>query len=486
MRREYYILIDIGTGNSRVALGDNFSKIVDMEGFINRYDENLAYTNSLVLDIDFFIDSLTSSIKKILDRNSVAKESIEVVICDSPRQSFVLLDEEKKVVLAIPNVDNRAKDLLGEFSSIDIKREVYKKSGHPLTEDFGAMKLYATNKIEADLYKNIRYITSISEWLGYLLTGELTMEYSHAAETQLFNIVENNWDDWLCNTFKIDINILPRLVGTQESLGQVKKDILDKFDIKSNPNFIVGGADTQAALESILDLEAYSLAIVSGTTSPVIRLDNKPFYDEINNVWNGKHCGGSKYMVEANPGVTGLNYQNLKRVFAPNLSYDHLEKSYLQMENPRITCSLTSQITMKASGPIRGGFFLNPPSSSNIEIEDFMYSVLCDNVCAIYEKYKILKKKDEDTSVLACGGGFKSRALAQNLANLLGTNIVLEEGYEQASLRGLLNISRSYRGYKINEERVDKKVYRPNEDEFIHKYYREWSKNINYKGDMND
>ncbi|RVU54213.1 FGGY-family carbohydrate kinase [Anaerosphaera multitolerans] len=475
MREEYYLLIDIGTGNTVVAIGDSKRNIVDFMGFSNEYERDLAYENSLVFSPEKLLDKIIVAIKNLLGKNEIRR--IESIICDSPRQSFVLLDENKKAIIGMPNIDNRGKEFIEKYSDEKLKEKVYTLSGHPLTEDFGAMKLVATRERQKEIFNKSRWFISISEWLGSVFTEKLSMEYSHAGETQLFNIKENRWDEELCEIFNIDIDILPEVVSSGKVLGSIKNDFTTEFGLDSQTDFIVGGADTQFALEGIGDINKSDLVIVSGTTTPIIKLRNNPIYDYENNIWNGKHCGGEKYMVESNPGVTGLNYQNFKEIFAHNISYDELENQYLKIKNPRVVASLTSQITLKAKGSIRGGFYLTPPNSNNITIYDFMYGILCDNVCAIYEKFKILNEKEKNNLVVGCGGGFQSENFTQNLANLIGLPISLNEGFSKSSLMGLLNKSVKN---KNNEELFSNtvKTYYPKEGTYIHLYYEKWLESV--------
>ena len=344
MEAKYFLLIDIGTGNSIVALGSDERKLIDTEKFFNEYREDKDFENSLVFNPDELIEKIMIAIKKLLNRNEKCAKSIKSIICDSPRQSFVFLDKCGGTILGIPNVDNRGKNFLYKFEDKSLKEKVYTKSGHPLTEDIGALKLVATRERQETKYKYISHMTSVSEWIGYVFTEKLSIEYSHAAETQLFNISENKWDEELCGIFGIDSKILPEIVQSGSVLGDVKSSILNRLGINKKIKFLIGGADTQIALESISSLGKDDIFIVSGTTSPVIKLDNEPYFDYENNIWNGKHCKGSRYMVEANPGVTGLNYQNFKKIFADDISYDELEEMYRGIHTPRIISNLTSQI----------------------------------------------------------------------------------------------------------------------------------------------
>lgn len=481
---KYYLLIDLGTGNSRVALGNNEGDIIDIEAFTNIYDRNTNFYDSHTFNPEELLERIIISIKVMLQRHTEVNQ-VEYISCDSPRQSFVLVDDSGKTIKGIPNIDNRGRDFLHHFvKDNQLCEEVYQLSGHPITEDFGALKLFATKEIETKVYDEIRYVTSISEWIAFKLTGTMCIEYTHASETQLFNISKQVFDERLCDIFRIDLDKMAPLKKSGTSLGLINQKVCDRLGILNRPEFIVGGADTQVAIKSIPKIEENDIVCISGTTSPLILIKNQPNLDMEANIWNACFLGGNKYMIEANPGVTGLNYQNFKELFAKDLSYDELEDYYSNVKIPRVISCLTSQIVMYNNKTIRGGFFLNPPNSNNICSKDFMYSILCDNICAIYEKYKLLTKKNKPKRILGCGGGFQSKNLAQNLSDLLDLPLIIPKGYKNASLQGLLNMLLDLDG--VIDKRYSEKItiynprhYKPGINSYIEIYYADWRMKIN-------
>ncbi|WP_431215955.1 hypothetical protein ACQ86N_15660 [Puia sp. P3] len=84
------------------------------------------------------------------------------------------------------------------------------------------------------------------------------------------------------------------------------------------------------------------VVIVSGTTTPVIRLIDRYVVDEQERTWTGRHTDGNSYMFEANAGVTGLNYQRLKEIFYPNEGYDVIEKELGRLDHFQCVASLGS------------------------------------------------------------------------------------------------------------------------------------------------
>jgi autoinducer 2 (AI-2) kinase len=77
--------------------------------------------------------------------------------------------------------------------------------------------------------------------------------------------------------------------------------------------------------------ETNDVVIVSGTTTPIIKLTGEYITDDKERTWTGRHTDESSFMFEANAGVTGLNYQRLKEIFYPNEGYDMIEKELAEI-----------------------------------------------------------------------------------------------------------------------------------------------------------
>ena len=84
------------------------------------------------------------------------------------------------------------------------------------------------------------------------------------------------------------------------------------------------------------------IAVVSGTTSPVTALVDHKYHDPQQRVWTDANLGGRDYLIEMNPGVTGLNYQRVKSAFLPDMPYEELERLYARKRDFRCTASFTS------------------------------------------------------------------------------------------------------------------------------------------------
>ena len=465
-------MFDIGTGNSRVSLVDSNGNILGLRTFLNTYYRDDSYEDAQYFYPDEWAEKLIAGCAELCAEHPDIK--VDAVSSAAARQTFILIDAAGSCFLALPNIDNRGREFVG---AVPNKEEIYKISGKWVTEDFGAAKLLGLNKKMFEQYSRIHKITSLSEWIGYILTGKVCMEYSQACESQLYDLQKKKWSSRLCEWYGIDQDILPELYKSGEKLGRIKDEFREKFNLSDDACFIVGGADTQIAIKQT-DIGEGDIAIVSGTTTPVVTLMSDFLYDSEERVWVDANLGGDNYQIEMNPGVTGLNYQKMKNNFCPDVSYEDLEKYYSELKEIRCTASFSSLLFYKKTSLRRGGFFMRSPLQDNLNRFDLMYAVVGDIACATYEQLRRLVdiSGNDPDHIIGCGGGLQSQALCKMIASLTGKPIVLKKGFDQATIQGLVAICNMTleTGSEHDDEYV---VIEPDRDNLVFTYYPAWSEN---------
>lgn len=468
-----YIVIDAGTGNSKVALVSSEGHIHEVISFENKYYKDYTYKDAQYFLPSEWEQNILYNCKEVINRNKNIK--VDAVISTSARQSIVLFDNNFKSFLGLPNIDNRGKEWVEEIPE---KAEIYKKTGRWVTEDFPAAKLLGLKKKYPEVYDRIHTFTSVSEWIGSIFTGEISIESSQACETQLYDINRGKWDDSLCEYYGISNSILPDINLAGSQLGLIKSDILKCLNLDDSVVFIIGGADTQMALKGI-DLHENEFGIISGTTSPVVTINKSILHDFKERCWVNVNLASNNYVIETNPGVTGLNYQRLKNLFAPNLSYRSIESELSKADSYKCTISLTSLDFANKKSLGYGGIVLTSPLNTMGDVTDILWSSLGDIACSIFVQYKNLNKmiNNNNDYIICGGGGFQSQTLSQMISDLTQKKIKLYNTFQQATTVGAVVTANSFFDNKTKLQFELLNEYVPNENSLIHQYYNEWSDN---------
>lgn len=469
----HYLMVDLGTGNTRVALVRSDGEIVDLRNINNRYYRDDSYSDAQY----FFPREWEEEILRCCDELHAAHPDIRVCAMSSAgaRQTIVLVDREGEAFYALPNIDNRGRDYM---DSVPDQEEIYRLSGKWVTEDFCAAKIMGLKKLYPEMYERIGTVLSLSEWIAYIFSGKLSMEPSQACETQLYDLEKRDWSEKICEAYGISPHMLPPLLPAGAVIGGIKPALIEKYGMDENAVFIMGGADTQIAVKQT-GMDVGDIAVVSGTTSPVLVITEDKYYDEQQRVWTDANLGGETFAIEMNPGVTGLNYQRIKNDLCPDLSYEYMEEMYGKKEDFLCTASFSSLLFYERRSLRRGGFFMRSPLQPGFDRIDMAWAVLADIACSIYEQLRRLRSltHNESSTVLCCGGGFRSGTLCQMLSDLSGLELKLRGGFEQATVAGLVSICNEALGLSSASLSEDITIYKPISNSLIHKYYPLWLEN---------
>ncbi|NQD70620.1 sugar kinase [Sphingobacterium shayense] len=467
--KDAYLIVDIGTGNARVALATPTGDILAIKRENVHYITDTNYEESIYFEPRTLWEQiLRLSTAALAEAGAV---NIKAIIATSQREGIVTIDKQGNDQLGMPNIDHRGRNWEAELSNKDF---VYKLSGRYPTSLFSAFKLIGLSKIYPDRFEQVASVMSISDWIQYKFSGITNYEHSQASETLLYNVENKSWSKTLLEAFGLTESILPELRASGTVLGKVLPAIAKELQISNDAVVVVGGGDTQMAIRS-MEPSANDVVIVSGTTTPIIKLVPSYETDEKQRTWTSRHIDQDNYILEANAGVTGLNYQRLKEIFYPNEDYQVIEKELEEISYSQCVASLGSLIAEEDEPSVKGGFIFNAPVSHQLTRGSFVFSVLWDIACSIFENYKFLcevSSHDQDY-IWACGGGMESRKLRQFLANLFGKSIRITDTYRQASVLGGVFVCNDALGIQSNKPELAEETF-PQEQDKFEQLYQEW------------
>jgi autoinducer-2 kinase len=473
-----YILIDIGTGNTRVGICSSSGEILAVETCDTKYYKEPAFPDSFSFDPGRMWKDILGMIKYALQKAPGIQ--ILAISSISQRQGIVLIDQNGESIIGLPNLDNRGLEWVGEIANTDA---IYKLTGKWTNSIFSASKLRGVKERQQDIWDRIRSFTSISDWIGYQLTGVLGTEPSQACETLLFDASKGVWSKDLCEIFGIPYAWLPEIRKSGTNLGIIKPDLAKELGISQKTPFIVGGADTQLAIKGTQP-EIEDVIIVSGTTTPITKLVGSYSVDELARCWVERYVDVDRFIIETNTGISGLNYQRMKQIICPDKSYEQIELEILQINNPSSIASFGSLIFDRIQPLPHGGFLFDAPVNQDLTISHFMFAVLFDIACSIKHNFDVLvdiagHNKDY---VLGCGGGFQGRVLPLLVADLLQKEVRIKDGFTQAGLVGGVITCNDTLGIENNQKSIVRSHQPSNSGHYLD-LYEKWR---TFRNDIND
>lgn len=464
-----YLIVDIGTGNTRVGICSVTGEVLAVETSDTQYFKEEVFPDSFSFDPGWMWAEIRRLMKAVLAR--VPDIEILAVSSISQRQGIVLLSNDGSSLLGLPNLDNRGLEWIGEITNTD---KIYRRTGKWTNPIFTAPKLRGVKERQQEIWDKTAAFTSISDWIGYECTGELCFEPSQACETLLFDADEGAWSEELCEVFGIPFTWLPEVKKSGTVLGKIKPELAEEIGISAEIPFIVGGADTQMAIKGTQP-ELDDIVIVSGTTTPITKLVGEYSVDQSERCWINRYLDADQFIIETNTGISGLNYQRMKKIFAPDKSYEDLEDEILAIEKPTGIASFGSLIFDRVQPLPNGGFLMDAPVGPELSAAHFMFAVLFDIAGSIKHNFDVLtdiSPTDKDY-VLGCGGGFQGKVLPVLVADLLQKEVRIKEGFIQSGLVGGVIICNEALGIDNGVKAVIK-TYKPSGSQHYLELYPKW------------
>lgn len=428
--KEAYLIIDFGTGNLRAVIISVTGEVLGSAREDIVYHRDEQYEDSIYFRPVETWQRIIALSKSALQQ--AGQTDIQAISATSQREGIVILNDRGEAVVGMPNIDHRGRQW---ENMITDKHKVYQLTGRYPTSLFSALKIIGFQHVYGS--GSVSQVLSISDWIEYMFSGILHYEHSQASETLLYSVPDKQWSETLLDMFQLGKKILPPLTDAGSSLGIVRKDIARELSISTKAIVVAGGADTQLAAIST-HARKDDVVIVSGTTTPIIKLTSDYITDREQRTWTSRHAVADYFMFEANAGVTGLNYQRLKKIFYPHEDYDTIEQEIGAVKGVECRAALGSLLADEKEPLLRGGFIFNVPVNHEISRAHFVWATLWDIACSIYENYQTLCSVSPDTkeAIWVCGGGMESRQLREFIAALTGKNILIRGNFRHASVMG--------------------------------------------------
>lgn len=427
-----YLVLDIGTGNMRAAVVDESAKILAVARADIKYYRDEMYPDAINFKPEELFHSLKNLAAAALSR--AGEVSIKAITTTSQREGIVLINKSGVATIGLPNIDHRGREWQDNF---DNKSRIYHLTGRYPTSLFSAYKLVGIRERRKELWSGLSFFLSISDWAAWELSGVAHYEHSQASETLLYDVEKGDWCPELCHLFDISPSLLPPVQQSGGILAKITPTVARDWNIDTNAVVIIGGGDTQLAIKSTSP-SVGDMVIVSGTTTPVVKLETDYIIDDQQRTWTSRDITADRFVFEANAGVTGLNYQRLKEVFYPNEGYDVIERELLENRYHSCIASLGSLIADEKKPVLQGGFVFPVPVTHELTRSSFVWATLMDISFSIAGNYKVLADvSGHDRSYIwACSGGMQSAVMRKMIATVTGREVRVRHGFEQASVVG--------------------------------------------------
>ncbi|HDP7876034.1 FGGY family carbohydrate kinase [Escherichia coli] len=221
---KYYLMaLDAGTGSIRAVIFDLEGNQIAVGQAEWRHLAVPDVPGSMEFDLNKNWQLACECMRQALHNAGIAPEYIAAVSACSMREGIVLYNNEGAPIWACANVDARAAREVSELKELHnntFENEVYRATGQTLALSAIPRLLWLAHH-RSDIYRQASTITMISDWLAYMLSGELAVDPSNAGTTGLLDLTTRDWKPALLDMAGLRADILSPVKETGTLLGVV-------------------------------------------------------------------------------------------------------------------------------------------------------------------------------------------------------------------------------------------------------------------------
>jgi xylulokinase len=209
-----YLSIDVGTTGCKCQLFSSSGEI--LKYLFSEYDFKIIDGKSYV-NVDLIMEHLSRMISE-----TRAEHEISSVCVSSLGESFVLLDEEDRVIF-YPMLYT---DPRGESEAEEIRAKIGEEKVFSLT---GAMphSMYSISKLlyiknnYPEIFCRAKRVMLIGDYVGYLLTGKRVIDYALASRTGAFDIEKKEFSREILDAFGISAEMFSTPMPAGSIVGKL-------------------------------------------------------------------------------------------------------------------------------------------------------------------------------------------------------------------------------------------------------------------------
>jgi D-ribulokinase len=396
-----YVGLDFGTSGARVVAINQAQEII----FELKVGYDLTNVSTWCAALEQLLFSIPLEIRKETKRILIAATSSTVLICD--RQGNPISD-------VLIYSDHRAIDLVPKIAKIAPPE-------HPVISATSSLAKLLWLLAQSDSTDSSeRYFLHQADYLGFLLHGKLGIGDYHNCLKLGYDPVNLSYPDWL---IELDLPInLPKVFCPGESVGRIRLEISDRFQLPRECEICAGTTDSTAAFIATVESLSLGVAVTSLGSTLVLKLvgDRQIICTEYGIYSHRLDWQGQTFWLVGGASNTGGAV--IRHFFS-----DAEIATYSSQINPNIPSELNYYPLLKSGDrfPINDPKLLpvlQPRPGSEI---DFLHGILTGIAKIETQGYELLEKLSGNriTQIYTNGGGAQNSTWTKIRQHYLGLEI---------------------------------------------------------------
>lgn len=427
----YFIGVDLGTSSVKSLLMNETGQVLGISS--REYDIIKQKSSWAEQDINLLWQKTSETLSELANKFYSIKHNIIGLSFSGQMHGLIALDKNLIPVRnAIIWADQRSRESINFIERVipDYREIIF----NSLSTGFLAASLIWIRENEPGNYEKINYIMLPKDYIRFKICGELGTEISDASGTGLFDTAKREWAFDIIKKLNLDSKIFVPCKNSWDIAGELNKECADLTGLPEKIAIIYGGGDTlvQAIGNGLINS---SLISNIGTASQLLCAVNRPLHDKKFRTNTFCHAVPNKWLLMGANLTGGVALKWLRNILGiPD--YETMTNLALESEPgakdllflPYLNGERTPYNDPNARAIFSG---LN----MNHGQKEFIRAVMEGIIFAQRETLEIFSEMGLNFSrVISSGGGAKSAAFREIIANVLKCEVITNKIHEQGCI----------------------------------------------------
>jgi len=434
---KYILAHDLGTSGNKATLYDFNGRLRAFS--VDSYAIYYPMPNAVEQNPNDWWASVCKSTRALLADNGINPHDIACITFSGQMMGCVLVDANGNALRnAIIWADSRASKQEAFMQKQIDPYHFYKIIGHRPAAFYSLAKLLWVKDNEPEIYAKSHKMLNAKDYIVHQLTGEFVTDYSDASSTNVFDISNKCWSQEIIDATGISPSLLPRPCKSTDEIGSgLTAKAAEATGLLPGTKVIIGGGDGSCAAAGAGAIREGLAYIVVGSSSWISNASRELVFDPNMKTFNWVALDPDYYTPCGTMQAAGYSVRWLKETLCEDLSYEEIDnriaKSPPGANRLLFLPYLLGERSPRWNANAKGAFIgLTMTSDKN----DIMRSVLEGVGYNLKVILDIISEKSPVEQIRAIGGGAKSEAWLQILADIWQKPVEVLEYLEEATSMG--------------------------------------------------
>lgn len=415
-------------------------------------------------------EATASAIRQALRQAKASGSEVKAIGVSGQQHGFVPLDGKGEVIRPAKLWCDTS--TMAECDEITEKLGGLKKAirtlGNAVLPGFTAPKILWLKKNEPKHYQRLATVLLPHDYLNFWLTGERVMEYGDASGTALLDVRKRKWSEAALEAIDPELaGKLPPLIGSDKPAGKLQLATAKTLDLNTDVLVSAGGGDNMMGAIGTGNTSAGVITASFGTSGTIYACADKPVVDPVGEI--AAFCDSTNHWL---PLLCTMNVTTATELMRNSFGWTHEKFSATIARVPAGSGGLMLLPYLE------GERTPNVPAGTGVLLgvnqktygPDYLARAAVEGVTMgmNYGLRRLAELGVKPTQIRATGGGAKSKAWRQIMADIFNVEVVtlkVSEGAAYGAALQALWCWRQQQGEKISIKEITDRFVELNPEE---------------------